>query len=648
MRIIGNLLTLALLLTSLASGAAERRFVILHTNDWQSRLQGYGPNSEYSPASLNDDQTVGGVARLASLLQQRRAAATDAPLLTLDAGDFSMGTLFHTVAREQGGELRLLGALGYDATTLGNHEFDFRPAGLADMIAAAERAGDAPNVPVLASNIRFSTTSTDDDALEALYQAGRIQPYRVIERGGLRFGLFGLMGRDAVEVSPLMAPVTFADPVATARDMVRLLREQERVDVVILLSHMGVSLQPDGNWRGEDVELVEQVSGLDLVIGAHSHSLLREPLLVNGAAIVQAGSEIQYLGELHMTLDEQGRSRVESYRLHAIDDRILGDAAISGRVDALRQVVSEQVLKPHGYAFDQPLARVERTLTRAYDDPVLGNLVTDALRRGAGSDIAFTGNGTLRDELYLGREGVQSVADLFRIAPLGIGEFDDQPGYPLIRVYFTPREIRQILEVLLLAYQMRDSDSYYPRVSGVKFTYNPWRVPFDRVSRIWLGDAERGYRELDLDAPGLISLGATSYVGSFTWLIPELTYGLFNVVPKDADGQPLAEIRDAVLDRDPATPGIQEYKEWQAFLDHVAALPVRDAEGLALLSDQGAADEQRMQRLASLAPTELLRLAGWLQWTAMAVLGLLVILVGGLVWRITRRTQGRMTRRSAS
>lgn len=173
-------------------------------------------------------------------------------------------------------------------------------------------------------------------------------------------------------------------------------------------------------------------------------------------------------------------------------------------------------------------------------------------------------------------------------------------------------------------------------------------MPFDRVSRIWLGDAERGYRELDLDAPGLISLGATSYVGSFTWLIPELTYGLFNVVPKDADGQPLAEIRDAVLDRDPATPGIQEYKEWQAFLDHVAALPVRDAEGLALLSDQGAADEQRMQRLASLAPTELLRLAGWLQWTAMAVLGLLVILVGGLVWRITRRTQGRMTRRSAS
>src|SRR5690606_39091625 len=159
---------------------------------------------------------------------------------------------------------------------------------------------------------------------------------------------------------------------------------------------------------------------------------------------------------------------------------------------------------------------------RAHDHPVLGNLVTDALRRGADRDIAFTGNGTLRDDIYQGRDRVHSVADLNRICPLSIGEFYDEHGNPLIGVYFTPLEIRHILEVLLLAYQMRDSDSYYPRLSGVKFTYNPWRMPFDRISRIWLGDPEQGYRELDPDAPGLISMGATSYVGSFTWLIPEL------------------------------------------------------------------------------------------------------------------------------
>ena len=176
MRIIGSLLALVCFLTSLASVAAERRFVVLHTNDWQSRLLGYGPNSDYSPDRLDNDPTVGGVARLATLLQQRRAAVQDEPVLTLDAGDFSMGTLFHTVAREEGGELRLLGALGYDATTLGNHEFDFRPAGLAQMIEAAAHAGDAPEVPILASNIHFSPHSPDDDALEALHRSGRIQP----------------------------------------------------------------------------------------------------------------------------------------------------------------------------------------------------------------------------------------------------------------------------------------------------------------------------------------------------------------------------------------------------------------------------------------------------------------------------------------
>src|SRR5690606_2602285 len=156
-------------------------------------------------------------------------------------------------------------------------------------------------------------------------------------------------------------------------------------------------------------------------------------------------------------------------------------------------------------------------------------------------------------------EGVQSVADLFRVAPLGIGEFDDEPGYPLIRVYFTPREIRHILEVLLLASQMRDSDSYYPRLSGLQFTYHPWRMPLHLISRIWLGDAVQGDRDLDPDGLALLSMGAISYVGSVAWVMHQLTWGLFEVVPKDAQGRPLAYIGDAVLDRDPDTPGVQEY-----------------------------------------------------------------------------------------
>jgi 5'-nucleotidase len=633
------LLLLGGLLACSAATAAERSFTLLHTNDWQSRLLGFGPNNEYTPATSGDDDTVGGVARLATLLAQRRAAAGNEPLLLLDAGDFTMGTLFHTLARETGSELQLLSELGYDAVTLGNHEFDFRPAGLAAMISAAHQAKGDALVPLLASNMRFSAEDSGDDSLQAHAEAGRILPYRLIERGGIRFGVFGLLGNDAVAVSPMMAPLTFADPLETARATVTKLRE-EGAEVVILLSHMGISQQDDNSWRGEDVELLEQVPGIDVVIGGHSHTALPQPILVDGTRpVVQAGSEIQYLGELRMSIGEDGKVRMRDYRLLPVDDRTPGAPDITAQVEGFKAQVEARMLAPRGYRFDQPLAKVDQRLGRDFSEQALANLVTDALRSSVGADLAFTGNGTLRDDLIKGRHGVQSVSDLFRIAPLGIGQFDDEPGYPMIKAYLSAREIKSLLEVLLLAYHLR-SDSYYPRVSGLRFSYNPWRVPFDRVSRIEIGDAERGYRELALDDPRLYSIAATSYVGSFTWLVPELTKGLLDLVPKDAEGRPLARIEDAIVDQDPARDGVQELKEWQALLDHIGRLPDVDGDGLADIPTTGAAAEARMLRVPSLQPAELLRLAGPLQWGVSAVVLVGLLLVLGLLGRyLLRRRQ---------
>lgn len=636
MRLLSSLL-LAGVLSVTPLFAAERSFTILHSNDWQSRLLGFGPNNEYSPATLNDDETVGGVARLATLLQQRRSAAGEEPVLLLDGGDFTMGTLFHTISREMGSELRLMSELGYDASVIGNHEFDFRPAGLAAMISAAHKVEGDALLPLLSSNMRFDPASKADDSLQAHFEAGRILPYKLIERGGIRFGLFGLLGNNAVAVSPMIQPLTFADPVATARETVAKLRE-EGAEVVILLSHMGVTQQADGSWRGEDVELVEQVPGIDIVVGGHSHVALPQPVLVNGhTPVVQAGSEIQYLGELRMTLGDDGVTQVRDYRLHPIDDRIAGDEVITAQVEDFKQVVSERMLNPRGYRFDQPLAKVDQRLGRDFSDHTLANLVTDALRHAVDADLAFTGNGTIRDDLIKGRHGVQDVSDLFRIAPLGIGQFDDEPGYPMIKAYVSAREIKSLLEVLLLAYQLRDSDSYYPRVSGVRFTYNPWRVPFDRVSRIEIGDPVKGYRDLDLDDTRLYSIGATSYVGSFTWLVPDLTKGLLDVIPKDAAGRALPRIEDAIVDQEPNTPGVQELKEWQALLDHIRSLPDLDGDGLADIPTTGAAAEARMIRAPSLDPREMFRLAGPMQWGASAMVLLGVLLILGLLMRLLRR-----------
>ena len=633
MRLLCSLFALCLCSSSLTL-AAERSFTILHTNDWQSRLLGFGPNNEFTPATVGDDDTVGGVARLATLLEQRRAAAGEQPVLLLDGGDFSMGTLFHTVTRETGGELRLMSELGYDAATLGNHEFDFRPTGLAAMISAAHKVKGEALLPLLSSNLGFDPARKEDDSLQAHYEAGRIAPYKLIDKGGIRFGLFGLLGNNAVAVSPMIKPATFADPQATAKAMVAKLRE-EGAEVVILLSHMGVVQQEDGSWRGEEVELVEQVPGIDIVVGGHSHTALAQPVLVNGRTpVMQAGSEIQHLGELRMRLGDDGKPQVIDYKLHPINDQIAGKAAITAQVEDFKQVVSEQMLAPKGYAFDQPLAKVDKTLTRAHDDPILANLVTDALRQATGSDVSFTGNGTIRDDMIKGRNGVQAVSDLFRIAPLGVGELDNAPGYPLIKVYVTGQELKNLLEVLLLAYQLRESKSYYPRVSGLRFAYNPWRVPFDRVSRIELGDPSKGYQALDLQDERLYSIGATSYVGSFTWLVSDLTKGLLSVQPKDAEGRPLAAIKDAIIDADPAQAGVQEYKEWQGLLGHIRSLPDTDGDGLADIPTKGAAAEQRMLREPSLQPTALYRYAGPLQW------GVSLVLLAGVVlmfWLVRRR-----------
>jgi len=621
--------------------AAERHFIVLHTNDWQSRLLGFAPNSAYTPDSINDDNTVGGVARLATLIGQRRAAAGDTPLLLLDAGDFSMGTLFHTITREQAPELKLLSALGYDATTLGNHEFDFRPQGLAEMISAAQQDGRL--LPIVASNLRFDPLRSEDDALEAHWLAGRIQPYRVIVRGGIRFGLFGLLGHNAIEVSPMASPVTFADPVQSARDMVKMLREYERVDVVILLSHMGVRKE-EGGFGGEEVELAKQVPGIDLIIGGHSHTALTRPVLADGhVPIVQAGSELEYLGELHMSLPDNGAPRVDYYRLHRIDDRILGDAAISAEVEGFKQQVNEKILAPLGYRFDQPLAHLDRHLVRAQHDAALGNLVTDALRRAGKSDIALTGGGTLRDDLY---PGTQAVSDLFRLLPLGIGEHEQTPGYPLVKVYFTGAEIKSILEVMLLAWKWRD-ESYYPYFSGIRITFNPYRVPFDRISRLEVGDDSRGWQPLELEGKRLYSVTASSYVGSFLWLIPHISKGFLHVTPKDADGKPYAHLGEAVIDRDPLQDGVQEYKEWQALLDYVHRLPDLDGDGLPDIPTTGAATESRLRELASLAPAELFRNSGHLQWVVSAA-PLLVLML--LLWILigTRHHKRLSAQRSAA
>jgi len=332
------------------AGAADgnKTFTILHTNDLHSNLIGMGPASDYTPFTLNDDTTRGGFARLATLIATRKdARKNQGPVLILDGGDYSMGTAFGAAIRETGGELQLLSLMGYDATTFGNHDFDLGPEGLAKAISVASKAGRLP--AVVGSNTDFSKDDATLSDLQRLAKAGVIRRYTVIERGGIRFGIFGLMGKESIFYTSGAGAITFPDAIETAKEMVAVLRETEKVDVIICLSHGGVEQNKDGTFtNGEDVRLAKAVPGIDVVIGAHTHTELKEAIIVNGRTpVVQTGKYGQNLGELMITLDG-GKLTVEFYKLHPIDDTIAGDRAIADEIEKYKKTVTEVVFASRG------------------------------------------------------------------------------------------------------------------------------------------------------------------------------------------------------------------------------------------------------------------------------------------------------------
>lgn len=608
--------SLALSPTLSMAADGQKTFTILHTNDLHSNFLGMSPASDYSPFTLTDDRTRGGYARLASRIAQRKEVRKiQGPVLILDGGDYSMGTAFGAAIRETGAELLLLSRMGYDATTLGNHDFDLGPDGLSQSLEVAAKTGKIP--AVVASNTDVSANDAKLTGLQRLAEDGLIRRHLVIERGGIRFGIFGLLGKEATFYTSGARAVRFPDAIETAKEMVKLLREQEKVDVVICLSHGGLNRGQDGQFSdGEDVQLAKAVPGIDIVIGGHTHTALERPIIVNGRTpVVQTGKYGENLGELVITL-AGGTLRVESYQLHPIDDSIVGDQAIADEIEKVKQTVSEVVFASRGYRIDQPLAVAPRDLPNTFSDiaagTLLANLVTDAFRKATKADIGFTANGLMRSPLTRGKSGVQTVYDVFAVAPLGDAIADTTAGSALVTAYFTGAELKAILEFCLMDTPAHPGE-YFPRASGLRFTYDKSRPVFDVVTSIEIGDLDRGYRKIDITGQVelLFSLTCPLYLGLFIVAIPKYTKGKLTLVPKTKNGQPLKTQIDALALPRGSTPDLlpprgmvdegsvatiaekgatHEIKEWQAIMDYLRALPSKAGELPTIPVDDRAAE----------------------------------------------------------
>jgi 5'-nucleotidase/UDP-sugar diphosphatase len=602
------LVTVSFLMISLSAVHAQK-FTVLHTNDMHSRLQGFAPSKDYTPDVSGDDLTTGGFSRIAAYFNQVEKEIGTKPLI-LDGGDFLMGTLFQTLEPSEGFQLRLMKKMGYDVVAIGNHEFDLGVENLGKIVQSGKTKGDIP--PLVLSNIQFNPSEVEDDLLKSLYEDNTVSKSHILNYNGLKIGFFGLMGLDAADVAPFVRPAAFTDRIIAAKETAAFLKESQKVDIVICLSHSGVSKDKKGNWIGEDVELAKEVSNIDLIISGHTHTHMFEPLVIDGTPIVQAGSEGRFVGRIDLEF-RNGDLIVIDGKLEVIDDKITGDPAIQKEIDGYEEQIISSVFGNLGLSPGKAI--VETGFDIRFNEQTnletsnLGGMVADAIHwyvnQTKPNDITLAAAGLIRDEIISGSTGQQLANDLFRIVPLGSGVYDDSPGYSLAQVYLTGSEVKSVLEAMQLAPKM--SSGNYPFWSGVKYKYNPRRILLDQVYEVSLGNDKDGYTPIDLSKNNkkLYSLTTNNYVLEFFGIISKATFGLLKVVPKDELGRPVEDLNSLLIDGYPLKPGLQEMKEWTGLIEYASSFPDLNGNGIPDVPDYYREAHLAGEKTPSLNPSKL-------------------------------------------
>jgi 5'-nucleotidase / UDP-sugar diphosphatase len=558
-----------------AGTASERTISILFTHDLHSHVL---------PLNVvgvdNVTRESGGFARLAGAITLERARHP-ASTIVVDAGDYSMGTLFHTLVMDRAVELRLLGMMGYDAGTFGNHDFDFRLDGIERSLAVARTSGDRV-IPLLLSNITIPPGTRAGDSLRAAFEAYGVRDHMILERDGLRIGLFALMGEDAAKDCPFIGPASFRRPAPDAERMVTFLREQERVDLVVCLSHGGTV--PDRSYS-EDERLAAKVPGIDVIVSGHTHRAFAAPLHVGNTLIVSAGSNCSTLGVLDLNVTGHTVA-VRDYRLVPLDLSIAKDVEISARAAGFVQDIDTLYLRQFGFTYGQQLAWSPfpfETIAYGYANPGelrIGNLITDAfaaaVKRAEGDrsrpvDVVIEPLGMIRNSFV---PGAITVDDAFQVLSLGRGP-DGQPGYPLVASWVTGEDLLTILEVGPTLASVK-SDVHL-QFKGVRFVFNPHRLPLNRITHAELVDDDGRIRPIVPDS--LYRICVNLYTAMMIGSLADLSYGLVHAQPRLADGSPVRDLRDVMIDADTLRPGIQEVKEWIALVSFLRSFPVDSTRG---------------------------------------------------------------------
>jgi 5'-nucleotidase len=215
-------------------------------------------------------------------------------------------------------------------------------------------------------------------------------------------------------------------------------------------------------------------------------------------------------------------------------------------------------------------------------------------------------------------------------------------AYPLISCYFYASEIKKALEVLTSVYPLKGS-SYFLQVSGLKFTYNPRRVFFDRVTNIWLGSEEEGYVPLDYTESNknLYRIATNIYNAAFLKVVGKFTYRILNIIPKDRNGVPVEDLAAFRVDADKSQAGIQELKEWIGVMEYIKSFPDINGDGLPDIPEKYKGKLGRIVSETSLNPVSLLSRGTMVTWGAFTAFVVFLIIVALIVRFIVNKLRRR-------
>ena len=554
---------------------STKQIDVLFTHDTHSHLD------SFSTTVNGKQEKVGGFAKIKTLINEKKKEDPDT--LILDGGDFSMGTLVQTVYDTEAAELRMLGSLGYDVTTFGNHEFDYRSKGLANMLKAAKSSGETlPEIVVCNvdwESMEKAGLSDGQKQIQSAFETYGVKDYVMVQKGDVKIAVVGVFGKDALECAPT-CELSFKDPIEAVKQTVEEIRKNEEADMIACVSHSGTW---EDESKSEDELLAKAVPELDLIISGHTHSELTEAIQHGNTYIVSCGEYGRNLGSLSMTQKQDGRWDLTSYDLIPVSEDIKPDEATQKRIDKLMDKVDTNYLADFGYTRKEVLAQNDvefnslEEMETKHEELNLGDIMSDAYvyavenseyYDGDPVDVAVVPSGTVRDTYT---KGDITVEDVYNSFSLGIGR-DGVAGYPLINAYLTGKELKLVAEVDASVSDFMTTARLY--CSGLNFTYNPHRMILNKVTDCYLTrtDGER----IEIQDDKLYHVVTDLYTGQMLGSVMKMSYGLLSLEPKDKDGKPIENLEDQAI-----MEGDRELKAWDAIARYMQSFDDTDGDGIA-------------------------------------------------------------------